>query len=718
MPKLSPEKDFYHKNDPIRLSSDTPNAEIYYTLDGSDPAYKTGTLYKDPFTLDESCELRAVSCKEMTLADGTKTVLTSGIHSRTITVFPENWGDVKEEDRAQWGTSDLIPTGLWIAAASMPEPIYNGKAQKPDSFRVYYHNVLLVNKKDYTISYKNNTNAGKAQALFTFKTNLVGKGLVREFTIKAVPIAEALIAAETGIYTGSALTPKLSVRWNKKTLKEGTDYTVTSAGPLKEAGEYTVDVLGMGNFSGTAQCSFTIIKQGEKTDLSKAKIAAIPAQKYLPEGYKDASQLKDKKGNPLSLSVKVGKEVISSADYSTEIINGDKVGNATLRVIAKGTKTAGYKDIDFKIKGTDIKKAVSVAKIPDRPYTGKPWEPVPVVSSRTGIAIPEGAYTLTYSKNINAGTARVTLTGVEEQGFSGKMNVSFKITKPKLDALLATGALKLEYDKDTDFVKGGVKPAVKVSYKADEEWILLTEGKDYTIKYGNNKKEGLAGAGSKAPWLMLAGKGNFAGKTAKQNFTINAKNLKYVNAYAPDMIKGGDFEVKPVITDTNGKKLVIGTDLDRERMQYRYLENCSIKRGGKTVDIAAGSRIEKGDVMEIGTALEISIHAKEGSGYTGTLRIPYKVVEADLSKAKATITDQAYTGSEIRLGKAQIVLTIYGVPVPADNFEIIAYENNVKPGTAKVTVIGKNGYGGMKVLNFRIVKAPAGNWKAGFTCTE
>ena len=152
-PKLSPEKEFYHRDDPIRLSSGTPGAEIYYTLDGSDPAYKVGTLYKEPFTLNESCVLKAVACKELVLEDKSKGIVSSNILSKAITVFPENWGDVTEEDRAQWASSDELPAGLWIAKASMPEPLYTGKAQKPDSFRVYFHNVRLQNKKDYTINH-------------------------------------------------------------------------------------------------------------------------------------------------------------------------------------------------------------------------------------------------------------------------------------------------------------------------------------------------------------------------------------------------------------------------------------------------------------------------------------------------------------------------------------------------------------------------------------
>ena len=80
-----------------------------------------------------------------------------------ISVAEEGWGDITTEDQVQWASPDEVPDGFWVAAASIPELVYNGKAQKPDSFRVYDHN-KLINSKNYKIAYSNNINAG----LFTY----------------------------------------------------------------------------------------------------------------------------------------------------------------------------------------------------------------------------------------------------------------------------------------------------------------------------------------------------------------------------------------------------------------------------------------------------------------------------------------------------------------------------------------------------------------------
>ena len=60
-PVISPESGSY--DEPITVSIQVANptdAQIYYTTDGSDPTPETGTLYTDPFTVSESCVVKAI----------------------------------------------------------------------------------------------------------------------------------------------------------------------------------------------------------------------------------------------------------------------------------------------------------------------------------------------------------------------------------------------------------------------------------------------------------------------------------------------------------------------------------------------------------------------------------------------------------------------------------------------------------------------------------
>ena len=85
---------------------------------------------------------------------------------------------------------------------------------------------------------------------------------------------------------------------------------------------------------------------------------------------------------------------------------------------------------------------------------------------------------------------------------------------------------------------------------------------------------------------------------------------------------------------------------------------------------------------------------------------------SDISKAKADkIAEQTYTGNQVKLSNEdlkEIVYTGSGTAkhylVPGTDFEITGYTNNIKKGTAKVTIKGKNAYAGTKTLSFKIVQ--------------
>ncbi|MBJ6362662.1 carbohydrate-binding protein [Paenibacillus sp. MAHUQ-46] len=63
IPKSSLKPGIYSETKRIELSSATPGAKIYYTLDGSLPTAEHGQLYKEPLTLSETIVLRTIAIK-------------------------------------------------------------------------------------------------------------------------------------------------------------------------------------------------------------------------------------------------------------------------------------------------------------------------------------------------------------------------------------------------------------------------------------------------------------------------------------------------------------------------------------------------------------------------------------------------------------------------------------------------------------------------------
>jgi hypothetical protein len=294
-------------------------------------------------------------------------------------------------------------------------------------------------------------------------------------------------------------------------------------------------------------------------------------------------------------------------------------------------------------------------------------------------------YTVTYLNNIEAGNATVVITGIN--GFYGTMKKTFKITPFDLKTDTAE-QFKAESGISTAFVKTGATPKPVITFNG----TVLTEGKDYTLKYANNKK--VASAGDlKAPTVTITGKGNFKG-TRTVTFDIVPQDLSNLSLEAADKVfqnKAKNYTTKFNVLDSNGKKLAVKKDY--EIVKYAY---------------ADGSEVKDTDIIPAGTEIFVTVKAKEGSGFTGELTGSYRIVQADISKVAAKVTDQTFTGSAITPGKEEITLTMKKVPLTADDYEIVSYSNNVKKGTATVIIRGVGNFGGTKKITFKIKSKKVG----------
>lgn len=143
-------------------------------------------------------------------------------------------------------------------------------------------------------------------------------------------------------------------------------------------------------------------------------------------------------------------------------------------------------------------------------------------------------------------------------------------------------------------------------------------------------------------------------------------------------------------------------------MKYAYKNDTRLDNG--TVR-AAGTEVGKDDIIPAGTVITVTALALTPTGktpnYTGSCTGEYSFRTYDIAKAKVTIPAQTYTGKPITLDKTdagQLLVKVNGKKVEADQFEIVAgsYTNNVKKGTASVTIRGVDNYGGTKKVSFRI----------------
>ncbi len=195
-----------------------------------------------------------------------------------------------------------------------------------------------------------------------------------------------------------------------------------------------------------------------------------------------------------------GVKLVENTDYKITYKDNINVGTASMTIEGLN-EYAGTISKEFKIKETDI-NTVSISGIEDKPHTGQAIT-LSLVLKNGNYTLKENVdYTLTYSNNIEIGTASITIKGIG--GYTGEATRTFSID-PKYKkratvpyGVTAQGALSAEVTVDTSFGYLDFSPEIDITYSWDEdlEWIYVkkgqygfwTKGKDEESALENAKK--------------------------------------------------------------------------------------------------------------------------------------------------------------------------------------------------------------------------------------
>ena len=162
---------------------------------------------------------------------------------------------------------------------------YDGKTKTP-SVTVKVNGKTLKKDTDYTVSYSNNTKVGTATVKITGKGNYTGS-VSKTYSIKNDFKKATISGISNKSYTGKNITQSITVKYNGKTLKKGTDYTVSYSNN-KNIGTATVKIAGKGSYTGTITKTFKInpAKQEIQKLTAKSKAFFVDwAQKGSATGY-------------------------------------------------------------------------------------------------------------------------------------------------------------------------------------------------------------------------------------------------------------------------------------------------------------------------------------------------------------------------------------------------------------------------------------------------
>lgn len=573
---------------------------------------------------------------------------------------------------------------------------YNGSTLSP-AVTVKYGNATLKKNTDYTVAYSNNVNAGTGTITITGK-GIYGGSVKKTFTIKKLGIsATAVSGTGNKVYTGSAIKPVPAVKAGGRTLKNGTDFTVSYKNNT-EPGTATLIVNGKGNYSGSVSKTFKITAR-----------AINDVEVTVPDTVFTGEQVRP------DVVVSYGSyQFISDSDYTLSFKDNVNIGTASVVVTGKN-HLSGSRTVTFPIEKADISSTEIAVK--NATFTGSAIKSD--VDVRLGnVTLKEGThYTLSYKNNVNAGTAQVTISG--KGSLEGAVTMSFTIAKADIS--------KASISANGTYAPDGVKIGINAKFG------------NYTLKSSDYSFTAPTAAGEQT--LTISGNGNFSGKTtvkcnvAKADIANAKSSLSlstYGKGYTVTVIYDGvlltqDKDYKVAVTEsTTGVSAVItgignygGTaTISGISNELEAFENAVVTIGKVTYNGTAqlpSVTVKIGSVtLKSGTDYILSAYDNTNAGtatavitgkgkYEGAeKKTQFKIAPAAISSASISCEDQIYTGQGVT---AQPVVTFNGKTLALGvDYYISGYSNIVNVGTATVTVKGKGNFTGTAKGTFRIVK--------------
>ena len=137
----------------------------------------------------------------------------------------------------------------------MKDQVYTGATLKP-VVTVKNGATTLKEGTDYTVAYRNNTAIGTAAVTVTGQGDYTGTATAT-FAIKPISLSKCKITVKDQTWNGKVRKPAPVVKYGKKTLEKGTDYTVSYKNS-KNVGTATVTVTGIGKYGESVSKTFKI----------------------------------------------------------------------------------------------------------------------------------------------------------------------------------------------------------------------------------------------------------------------------------------------------------------------------------------------------------------------------------------------------------------------------------------------------------------------------
>ena len=408
--------------------------------------------------------------------NGNVTAFKTGTGYVTVTASANGYGSVSKDVKIVVSKKSLNNGLITLSETSY---VYDGTYKKPAA-TVTFGGKVLQEGKDYTISYRNNLNVGVTTVIATGMGDYTGY-TSKNFTITKRAMAGGTVSVASSVsFTGSNITPSVTVKVAGRTLTSGTDYTVSYSNN-KNVGTSNVYVYGKGNYSGSLSAKFNIVpakQQIQKLETRYKGFYIDWAQKGSATGYDVEYSVN------ANMSGAVSKHLTANKPDTLTVsgLSGDKTYYVRVRSYTNVNGKVYYgawSDIkSIKTANNDITKA-TVSGISTKAFTGKAI--TQNVTAKVGNTVLKNGtdYTVSYSNNKKVGKATVKITGKGKYG--GVITKTFKINPAKQEIQKLTAKSKAFF---VDWAQKGSATGYEIQYATNSKF---TGAKKVTIT--NNKTD-------------------------------------------------------------------------------------------------------------------------------------------------------------------------------------------------------------------------------------
>ncbi len=526
-------------------------------------------------------------------------------------------------------------------------------------------------------------------------------------TVGGISLQGADVTVATGdyVYTGSAITPDVSVTLNGNTLTAGTDYTVAYSNNINAGDEATVTVTGTGQYTDSASATFTI----SPADIADCTIGAISDVKATGKELEPELTINDNRFAGLG---QAGPKLVLGTDYTAEYTNNEKIGStATVTVTGMGNYTGTttttfniipYFTVYYQVGGDEYDKE------------GEEGE--------EGVREAVREYDQNDFESLADAEHTYPVSGLMYQGDGWHVTTTdYYVT---LEALFSDA--ELEWDKGTVLSYGGEGTSISDSYESITAQDLFFPDAAGTTSFNPGNSE------ESAPAVLSIQEYSCATGTDEIPTAEDAE--KYNIAYIGDHKTDG-------LARANEPRMVYGITQDdylsQSAMGRRYWSRCDhvtlnvpgyditvdqTENGTATVDkevAAFGDDITITATPDDGYVVDnVSVKDADGNevtvtdsgNNTYTFRMPESNVTVDVTfvesePAKITITKDMFevdTSYGIYDGKNPVTKTITSDLKEGTDY-IVTYENNEAVGTAKIIITGIGDYEGTLEYTFKVI---------------